>query len=141
MEAQGGETLMTRTFKMLYGKLASLRDYDVPEAVKLGGCIFSYKKWKMTLCSEEMISKQFQCHKRFIPSAIPQWRNPLTGMNGYTFVDYVFKPDGGGDIDGAAKSSKGTKSARNRARASEPPKKIVEAELFGGLDARKITHV
>jgi len=86
--------MIKRNFKKLYGKIASLRDYEVEEAKKKGGCIFDYQGKTMTLTAEELDSKRFACHGKFIPSKIPTWKNPLTGLNGYSFVDYVFTQDG-----------------------------------------------
>jgi hypothetical protein len=130
--------MLKRPLKKLYGKLASVRDYEFAEAKKLGGIQFTYRGKVMTIKGNDLYDKQFQCHKQFWKTTKSGWVNPLTGMNGYTLVDFVFVPDGGQD---AAKSSKRIKSAGNRAGASESPKKTVEAELFGGLDARKVTHV
>ena len=131
--------MLKRPLKKLYGKLASVRDYEFAEAKKLGGILFTHRGKTMTITGHDLYDKQFQCHKQFWKSTKPGWKNPLTGMDGYTLVDFVFVPDGGNDA--ATKSSKRIKSAGNRARASESPKKAVEAELFGGLDARKVTHV
>lgn len=85
--------MIVREFKKLYGNIASLRDYEVPEGVKAGGIVFKYRDQKMTLSAAQLQDKKFACHGKYIPSKIPSWRNPLTGQNGYRFVDFVFKPD------------------------------------------------
>jgi hypothetical protein len=109
-----------RKLKKLYGKLASLRDYEFNEAKKLGGIQFEYRGKFMTIVGNDLYDKQFQCHKKFWESKKLGWKNPLTGMSGYTLVDFVFVPDGG--------ENGRPNTVTNRAKAPDASTKALETK-------------
>jgi hypothetical protein len=77
--------MITREFRKLWqGKIASLRDYEVKNAIKNGGMIFKFRGKVMTKTPNEL-AKHFQCHTQDIRSK----------FNNKTFklVDFTFIPD------------------------------------------------
>lgn len=75
--------------KVYSKKLISLRDYEVHEGIKKGGIdITLLTKHKWTWTAAELQTMSFQCHKRFIKSKLPFFRNPLSGMNGFEMIDF-----------------------------------------------------
>lgn len=75
----------TRIFKKLYNGLASLRDYEVTNAINDGGIVLEYEGKKMTLSPDEL-QRGFQCHKKEIHSKFNQDQT-------FTLVDFRFTPD------------------------------------------------
>lgn len=71
--------------KLWYGK-ASIRDYELDDAVRRGGIIFFYKDKRMTLTAEELKKLKFQCHKTVI-------RSKIYPSQTYTLYDFVFTDD------------------------------------------------
>lgn len=60
-----------REFKKLWkNNIASVRDYELEEAIKDGGMVFIYKGKRMTKNAEELKKAKFQCHKQKIKSKI-----------------------------------------------------------------------
>ena len=79
--------MLIRNIKKIYGKgIVSIRDYELAQAVKEGGMILKYKGQTKTMSSYDL-ARIFQCHKKFVTSKIPGWKNPETGKNGYELVD------------------------------------------------------
>ena len=75
-----------RKLNKLWNGLASIRDYELANAIKIGGLIFTYKDRVMTITSEELKSKKFQCQSRKFNSIY----NP--GQT-YTLYDFRFVDD------------------------------------------------
>lgn len=76
--------MKTRTIKKLWNNIVSLRDYEVEDAIKAGGIILSFGKYKMTLTSKQLeygfqiISKPFK--SKF-------------GGKEYRLIDFRWNPD------------------------------------------------
>lgn len=75
-----------RKLKKLWNGLASIRDYELNMAIRVGGIVFTYKDKVMTITSEDLKNKKFQCHSRKFNSIY----NP--GQT-YTLYDFRFIDD------------------------------------------------
>ena len=77
--------MVERQFKKLWNGLASVRDYELDEAIKKGGMVFLYKEKKMTLDAEKLKKMKFQCHKTKVPSKI--YRDQFFTLYDFVFID------------------------------------------------------
>jgi len=79
-----------RNIRKIFSKgVISLRDFEVFEWAMKGGveiCLRGKYKWFWS--TSDLQSKQFQCHRKFIKSKIPFFKNPLSGLCGYELIDY-----------------------------------------------------
>ncbi len=79
--------------KLFNGRLISLRDYEVDQAIKEGGCVITRGKQTMTITVPELVGKAFQCHGQKFRSKVSGWKNPITGDDTYQLVDFTWSPD------------------------------------------------
>lgn len=74
-----------RKIKRLWHGLASLRDYEVEDAMREGGIVLTCGEEKMTLAPEQL-KKGFQ-------TAPQPFKSKIISDMTYTLIDFQWKPD------------------------------------------------